>query len=644
LIKGPYYTNTDKYSLVQKDTYVRVGDKYVKDAITEIKYNNTVLFPRMWSNRKESHVEAYKVYTKGNSPTFMENVRFFFDYQVGFMYWRYFMWNFAGRQNDMQGVKSDPTKGNWISGIKFLDEARLGPMDNLPRYMTENKGNNKYYFIPLLLGLLGLMFQLKKDKKGFAVVTMLFFFTGIAIIIYLNQTPDEPRERDYAYAGSFYAFAIWIGLGIIYLYNLLTKMLRDRIAAPIALLLGLPVPIIMVQQNWDDHDRSGRYIATDFGYNYLISCEKNAILYTFGDIDTFTTWYNQEVEGVRRDIKIINFMYLESDWYYTQMMSRTYEAAPLLTTATPEQVIGESKLPAPIREIRPSLNIKQALQLFYSGRTAKKYPSGQEVFEFPTKDLVLPVNVEKFVEAGWIEDTSAIVPNIHFRISSSMITRAKLGVLDFAANNFEDRPVYYGGRDDDFLMGVGNNLRDEGVAKRLLPENTQRHPVNIDKTFDLLMNKYRFRGLNDSSIYLDETSRQQMIPHYRNAFFTLAESLRMNGDKDRLKQLMEKYREVLPEMETAVSGAPYSMYAFSANPLVDNYFYSGLTEYGVSLSKRLLDEYKREFEYYTLLHRKFGAISSIEKTMYYSFYGLNGLSNIIKKYNQEALRKQSEDL
>jgi hypothetical protein len=301
-------------------------------------------------------------------------------------------------------------------------------------------------------------------------------------------------------------------------------------------------------------------------------------------------------------------------------------------------------LPAPIREIRPSLNVKQALQLFYSGKTAKKYPSGQEVFEFPTKSLILPVNTAKFVEAGLIEDTSAIVSNINFRLSSSMITRAKLGALDFAANNFQDRPIYYGGRDDDFLMGIGNNLRDEGVAKRLLPENTQQHPVNIDKSFDLLMNKYRFRGLNDSTVYLDETSRQQMVPHYRNAFFTLAESLRLNEDKARLKQLMEKYREVLPEMENAMSSAPYSMYAFSSNPLVENYFYADLTEYGVSLSKRLLDEYKKEIEYYTLLHRKFGTISSIERNMYYSYYGLNGLSNIIKKYNQEDLQKQAEDL
>ncbi|MDR2652302.1 MAG: DUF2723 domain-containing protein [Prevotellaceae bacterium] len=643
LVKGPFYTDADKYTVVSKDTYVRVGDKYVKDVVTEIKYQKTILFPRMWSNRKESHIQVYKAYTNGTNPTFTDNLRFFFDYQMGFMYWRYFLWNFVGRQNDMQGSKSDPTKGNWISGIKFIDEARLGTMDDRPKYLTENKASNKYYFIPLLLGILGLLYQFKKDKKGFTIVTLLFFFTGIAIILYLNQTPDEPRERDYAYAGSFYAFAIWIGLGIVYIFSLLAKVTKEKIAASLALLLGLPAPIIMAQQNWDDHDRSGRYIATDFGYNYLVSCDKDAVLYTFGDIDTFTTWYNQEVEGVRRDIKIINFMYLESDWYYTQMMSRTYEAPPLATTATVEQITGDSKFPAPIREMRPSLNIKQALQLFYSGKTVKKY-SGRDISEFPTKNLVLPVNTAKFIESGLIKDTSAVVPNISFKLSGNWVTRAKLGALDFAANNFNDRPIYYAGSDDDFLMGVKNNLREEGVAKRLLPENTQKHPVDADKSFDLLVNKYRFRGLNDPNIFVDETSRQQMIPHYKNAFFSLADYFRTTGDKERLKQLMEKYHEVLPEMEHGVSSAPYSMYAFGVNPVVENYFYADLTEYGISLSQRLLDEYRKEIRYYSQLHRKFGTNTFIERNMYYSYHGLNGLSNILKKYNQADLIKQAEDV
>jgi hypothetical protein len=636
LMTGPYYTNADADNRVPifNKTYIRIGDKYVPDVTVEYKYKKTTLFPRMWSNRKNTHIQVYKAYTTGTNPTFADNLRFFFDYQIGFMYWRYFMWNFAGRQNDMQASKSDPTMGNWMSGIKFIDEYRLGPLDNRPKYLTENKGSNQYYFIPLILGLLGLLHQFKRDKKGFTIVTLLFFFTGVAIIMYLNQTPDEPRERDYAYAGSFYAFAIWTGLGIVYLFNLLSKATKDIVAAPLALLIGLPAPVIMAQQNWDDHDRSKRYIATDFGYNYLISCDDNAILYTFGDIDTFTTWYNQEVEGVRRDIKIINFMYLESDWYYTQMMSRTYEAAPLLTTATVEQVSGESKIPAQIVEMRPSINLKQALQLFYGGKTNIRR-SGREITVFPTKNLVLPVNTAKFIDAGLIVDTSDALQSINFKLTGDWMTRARLGSLDFAANNIHDRPVYYGGRDSDFMMGIENNLRDEGLVKRLLPENTQRHPVNADKTFDLLMNKYRFRGLSDSTVFMDETSRQQMLPHYRNAFFSLADYLKATGDKERLKQLMEKYREVFPAIERNVSSATYSKYAFSANLVVDYCLYSGLTEYGNSLAQQLTDEYKREIDYYTRLYQRFGAKSTaVEQHLFYARHGLNDLSNTVKKYNQ----------
>jgi hypothetical protein len=283
------------------------------------------------------------------------------------------------------------------------------------------------------------------------------------------------------------------------------------------------------------------------------------------------------------------------------------------------------------------------LQLYYSGKTVRKY-AGRDIFEFPTKNLVLPVDTDKFIKAGLIKDTSAVVPNIEFRIPGNWITRAKLGALDFAANNFHDRPIYYGGTDEDFFMGIKGHLRDEGVVKRLLPEKTAKHPVDADKTLDLLVNKYRFRGLNDPNVFIDETSRQQMIPHYRNAFFSLADYLRTNGDKERLKQLMEKYHEVIPEMEEIVSSAPYSMYAFSANPLVENYFYSGLDEYGVSLSQRLIEEYKREIEYYSQLYAKFKTNSFIERNMYYSYHGLNDLSNIVKKYNQEDLMKQADSV
>jgi hypothetical protein len=640
LITGPYY-NTKDYEVKQEEKYIRLENKYVKKDISQkVQYRKNTIFPRMWSSSRSDHVEVYKMYVKGKNPTFADNLRFFFDYQMRFMYWRYFMWNFAGRQNDMQASIFDLTKGNWISGIKFIDEARLGNMDDMPAYLAENKGNNKYYFLPLLLGILGLVFQFKKDKKGFAIVTLLFFFMGIAIILYLNQTPNEPRERDYAYAGSFYAFTIWIGTGIACLYNFLSKVLKKNIAVFISLILGLPVPIIMAQQNWDDHDRSGRYIAADFGYNYLNSCEKNAVLYTFGDNDTFPLWYNQEVENVRRDIKVANSMYLSSDWYYMQMMRRSHEAPPLVTTATPAKIIGETRAYMPVEELRQNCNINQALQIAFDDKGRKfRSSSGIELYAFPSKNLILPINKAKVIEQGLALDTSAIVPYLHFKIPGNSIFKNSLAALDIAANNFLKRPIYYGssGSEADFMMGIDANLRQEGLARQLVPEKTAETPVHIDKTFDLLVNKFRYRGINDPKVYMDETARR-ITGYYRSIFFRLAEILKTKNDKERLKQLMEKYHEAIPEM--SIVNIHHTPYWGVTNPVVEYYFQSELNEYGISLAQRLISEYRKEFSYYFGLSSK----TSVDFELSRVYQGIISLSEILQKHNQTDLYKQAEDL
>jgi hypothetical protein len=639
IFTGPYFTSKD-YEVAQEERYIRLGNTYVKKDISQtVKYKNTTFFPRMWSSSRPDHAEVYKMYMKGKNPTFADNIHFFFDYQIGFMYWRYFMWNFAGKQNDMQASINDLTKGNWISGIRFIDENRLGKMDDMPVYLAENRATNKYFFLPLLLGVLGLLFQLKNDKKGFTLVTLLFFFTGIAIILYLNQTPNEPRERDYAYAGSFYAFAIWIGMGVAFVYNLLTKTLKANIAAPVALILGLPVPIIMAQQNWDDHNRSGRYVATDFGYNYLNSCDENAILYTFGDNDTFPLWYNQEVEGVRRDVKVANTMYLASDWYYMQMMRRSHEAPPVATTATPEKIIGETRAYMPVDELRPNLNINQALQLAFDSNGRKfRGSSGIELYGFPARNLILPVNKAKVIEQGLAMDTLAIVPYLHFKITGNSILKNSLAALDFAANNFLQRPIYYGssGNEEEFIMGIDANLRQEGLARKLTPENTARTPFNVDKTFDLLMNKFRYRGINDPNVYMDENARR-IIGYYRSTFFRLAEIMRINSD-GRLKQLMEKYHEAMPEM--GIVNIHHTPYWGVANPAVEYYFYSGLYEYGISLSQRLINEYGKEYRYYFGLNER----TSVDFELSRVYQGVSGLIDILKRHNQTNLHKQAEDL
>ena len=640
LVTGPYYSDASDYEVINEEKYIRLGNKYVKKGISqEIDYKRKIVFPRMWSPKPE-HVNVYKTYVNGKKPVFSDNLSFFFDYQLGFMYWRYFMWNFAGRQNDMQATIYDQTSGNWISGIKFIDEARLGPMDELPEYLAKNKGNNKYYFLPLILGLLGLFHQFKKDKKGFTVLSLLFFFTGMAIVIYLNQTPNEPRERDYAYAASFYAYAIWAGFGIACIAGFLSKYLKKKIAAPIALLLGLPVTAIMAQQNWDDHDRSGRYIATDFGHNYLSSCDKNAILYTFGDNDTFPLWYGQEVEGVRTDVKVANSMYLISDWYYMQMMKRTYDAAPFVTTATPEKIIGETRGYIPVSAQRQYANAKQSLDLIFSDRNEDKVrgSNGKMINIFRAKELIHPINKQEIIEKGLAMDTAAIVPYFNISVGDG-IMKNKLAALDILVNNFPNRPIYYGTTgDDDFHMGMKRNMRMEGIAYRLVPENTERTPVDIDKTFDLLVNKFRFRGLNDETVYLDETARR-MIMYYKYAFFNMAGELKSSGDKERLKQLMEKYHEVMPEMQVISS---YPSLMRTVNPVIDAYFSAGLNDYGVSLSERALDEYQKEFNYYVRLGNSQKVIHN--EALGSSFYGLKNLETLLKAHAQDALIARAGEL
>ncbi|MCB8999829.1 MAG: DUF2723 domain-containing protein [Bacteroidales bacterium] len=362
LVYGTYFNSPPIKLIDGKPLYYKENGKYVKVKQKDYEYdpNFKGFFPRMWSDRPE-HVQQYlywarmnegdlykvQVDAKGNpvrgrsgeitydksnplkTPTFAQNLRFFIRYQVGFMYMRYFMWNFAGRQNDMQG-NGDLTHGNWISGINFIDEARLGPQDNLPDYLKNNRGRNRYFLLPLLLGIAGMVFQYQKHNKDFWVVSLLFALTGFAILVYLNQYPLQPRERDYAYAGSFYAFTIWIGLGVLWLIQLVSKNFKSvAAAAGVGLASLVLVPGIMAAQNWDDHDRSGRFTARDFAYNYLNSCEQNAVLFTNGDNDTFPLWYLQEVEGERTDVRVINLSYFTADWYINQMRRQVYESTPV---------------------------------------------------------------------------------------------------------------------------------------------------------------------------------------------------------------------------------------------------------------------------------------------------------------------------
>ncbi|MCR5455222.1 MAG: hypothetical protein K6F33_09575, partial [Bacteroidales bacterium] len=362
LISGEYFNSQITKYEKGSPTYIQRNGRYeVATYKVERVYDesSTTLFPRMYSPEPQ-HIQGYKTWAGITDdkvkPTFAQNLKFFFNYQIGYMYLRYFLWNFVGRQNDIQGHDGNVMNGNWISGIDFIDNARLGDQSLLSEPLKDNKGKNKYYFLPLLLGILGMIYMYREGVQGkryFWIVMMFFVLTGVAIVVYLNQTPYQPRERDYAYAGSFYAFAFYIGFGAAFLCRLIEKHLNGNVAAAggaLALCM-LGGPVILAAQNWDDHDRSGRYTARDFAKNYLESCAPNAILFTNGDNDTFPLWYAQEVEGIRTDVRVVNLAYINADWYINQMRCRAYESAPLPISIDKEKLVEGSRDVAYLKEV-----------------------------------------------------------------------------------------------------------------------------------------------------------------------------------------------------------------------------------------------------------------------------------------------------
>ncbi|MCD6367393.1 MAG: DUF2723 domain-containing protein, partial [Bacteroidales bacterium] len=519
LIYGTYYNaplnNKDPY-YDGNPTYVKKDGKYIisrYDPKRNFDSRFKTIFPRMFSSQK-NHVKAYKQWAnikgtpikttdyQGNpkiikKPTFGDNLVFFFRYQLGHMYFRYFMWNFSGRQNDVQG-HGGILNGNWLSGIKFIDEMRLGNQDYLPTSMTSKKSRNIYYMLPFLLGLIGIMYHYKKDGKNFWIISLLFFFTGIAIVMYLNQTPYQPRERDYAYTGSFYAFSIWIGLGVLAIYELFNKISPSKsVSAVVSSLLCLAfVPSIMASENWDDHNRSNRYTARDIAYDYLNSCEPNAILFTNGDNDTFPTWYAQEVEGIRTDVRIVCLPYLTTEWYIDQMKRQAYESAPVPFSMTKEQYALGKRDYVPVYErLNKPVDLKEVIKFVASDnpKTKLETQGGENIDYFPAKNFVIPVDKEKVLSSGTVKqkDANKIVDNIQWKLKANYIGKSDMMILDLLANNDWERPIYF------VSVGSGNstNLTDyfqlDGFAHRFVPIKTKfsySSSGRIDT--DILYDKY----------------------------------------------------------------------------------------------------------------------------------------------------------
>ena len=564
--------------------YLKKDGKYVEiDKKQSPNYDSQfcMLFPRMYSP-EGSHVSAYKSWTdfkgktvnwvmndgsvqKISKPTFVENIKFFFKYQVGWMYFRYFMWNFSGRQNDIQGHGSI-LNGNWITGIPFIDEMRLGPQDNLPEPLQNNKAKNVYFMLPLILGLIGMYFHYVKESKGFVIVLLLFFFTGLAIVLYLNQTPYQPRERDYAYAGSFYAFAIWIGLGVAALYNILAKRgPKEIIAGAITAVCLFAVPGLMANQNWDDHDRSNCYSARDFAKNYLNSCEKNAILFTNGDNDTFPLWYAQEVEGIRTDVRVVNLSLLNTDWYISQMQRKAYDSEALPISFTKDEIAGERRVYVPIIErIKTSVDIGEAIKFVRSESPDAKVPISQtEMINFvPSRNFSFRVDSAKVINNGTIKPSMAgrMVKSIDWKVSKNYLYKSDLAILDMLYNNNWDRPVNFaitvGG---DSYMNLENYFRLDGLAYRLTPVKADNRDgqtgwIDTDILYDNLMNKFVWGNINLKEVYLNENNLR-MTMNFRNNFARLAMALIDEGKRDSAVKVLDRCLEIMPD-ETV----PYNVF------------------------------------------------------------------------------------
>ena len=573
---APVYQRVEKHSADEKDAYeiVRHDMEYV--------YAQNMLFPRMYSDR---HAQAYEEWMGGvdgkevpcdqcgqtvmvKVPSQFENLRFFFSYQLNFMYWRYFMWNFAGRQNDIQG-NGELEHGNWISGIPFLDNARLGDQDKLPSELKNNKGHNVFYCLPLLLGLLGLFWQAYKNQEGvkqFWVVFFLFFMTGIAIVIYLNQTPLQPRERDYAYAGSFYAFAIWVGLGVAAIVDGLKRLkLGETPAAVIASLIGILVPIQMAGQTWDDHDRSGRYTCRDFGQNYLSSLDEkgNPVIFTNGDNDTFPLWYNQETEGFRTDARVCNLSYLQTDWYIDQMKRPAYDSPSLPISWTRLQYVAGTREGI---QVHPEA-LQQVMAYYKDDPEGLKQTIGENPYELknimkywvlndnpdlqiiPTDSIVVTIDKEAVKRSGMMIAADSIPDVMHISLKGKRaIYKSELMMLEMISQANWTRPLYIAMTVGSENYGhLGDNFVQEGLVYRITPFDTKQSGKTVDteRMYNNLMNKFKFGGLDNPDIYLDETVWRMCLTH-RRLFSLLAMELIKEGKKDKALKVMEYAEKAIP--------------------------------------------------------------------------------------------------
>jgi hypothetical protein len=620
LFKGPVYT--------AQPTSIEKGEtKYYWDEATK-KYKENgykpiyiyddadqILFPRIFDSQDPQHVRFYQNYlglAADEKPTFADNLKFFFGYQVKFMYLRYFMWNFAGRQNDIQGHGND-RDGNWISGIPAIDNAMLSiDSSKLSGAYENNKGTNKYYLLPFIIGLIGLFFHFKKDRRGAVIVAILFFMTGIAVLLYLNQTPLQPRERDYSYAASFYAFCIWIGIAVLALVDFISKRMKPSVVVPvIAIILCFAgAPYIMGQQNWDDHDRSTRYTAHDFAKNYLESCAPNAILFTQGDNDTYPLWYAQEAEGIRKDIRIVNLSLLGVDWYVDQLAHKNNDGDAIPIFAKPETYRGQNRdylrfYDAKKFDQNAYYNLSDVLKFVYSDDQSQaqlQMSNGEFMNYMPVKNIQVPIDVKNCLAQGITQPADSIkFPSaLQWKLGKNTFLKNDLITLDIIAANNWKRPIYFAvSVSPDALIGLDDYMQLEGLCNRLTPfKNNQKtmYPitgrVNTDLMYNNVMNKYTYGGIQNNNVYLDENIIRMAV-NLQSNMGRLAEQLVAEGKKEKALAVMNKCLANLPKSEL-----PYSVYMI---PFVESYYKAGDLKKAHEIGDELQKGADRELSYYNSL-------------------------------------------
>ncbi|WP_319504340.1 DUF2723 domain-containing protein [Bacteroides graminisolvens] len=662
------YVRKEKKSAEEKDSYVEIPGR------VEYEYAQNMIFPRMYSSQ---HANQYKQWMdiKGydvaydqcgemvmvNMPNQWENIKFFFSYQLNFMYWRYFMWNFAGRQNDIQG-SGEIEHGNWITGFKFIDNLLVGNQDLMPQDLKNNKGHNVFYCLPLLLGIIGLLWQAYRGQRGvqqFWVVFFLFFMTGIAIVLYLNQTPSQPRERDYAYAASFYAFAIWVGMGVAGIVRLLQEYgkMKELPAAIITSVACLMVPIQMAGQTWDDHDRSDRYVCRDFGQNYLMSLQEsgNPIIFTNGDNDTFPLWYNQETEGFRTDARTCNLSYLQTDWYIDQMKRPAYDSPSLpITWDRVEYVEGTNEYIS----IRPE--IKNQIDALYAQADSSSNPEskidvrkefGDNPYELknilkywvrsdkeglrviPTDSIVVKIDKEAVKRSGMKipEALGDSIPEyMHISLKGKRaLYKSELMMLEMLANANWERPIYMaitvGGEN---RLNMDNHFVQEGLAYRFTPFDAQAlgATINSEKMYDNLMNKFKFGGINKAGIYIDENTMRMCYTH-RRIFTQLITQLLKEGKKDKALKALEYCEKMIP-----ASNVPYD-YQNSAQSMAEAYYLLGQKAKGDKIMDALANKSMEYLIWYLSMSNQQLTISGQE--FMYHIYLLDEEIKIMEKYKSK---------